>query len=987
MLDFVLQKMLNRKWIVICLLIGNILMISVASANPMYTDAIQIKSLNREISDYIEEKNTYPGIVTVDASLEVKNNSSNIDSFLTGLENFKDMKKAFKVGNLGEIYHYYISKTSGITKNIYGDTPKEVELAVGYMSDLREHSGIVSGEMYSDEIGSDGTIEAVISQKALVAHRLIIGEVLTFDEIVLQSGDPLKVKITGVFENNDEEDLYWVNSPNELISELFISEKIFTEEFIDFDEPKYSLRAAYYLLLDCSKMRENLIPGLLEKTQWYENYFSTENDLVFRANYVELLEEHTDMMHRVKSTLRILQIPVLILLLAFIFMVSSQILEIEKNDIAILKSRGAGKKQILYAYFLQSIILAGAGIVIGLPVAAFLCQMFGSANAFLSFVSRGALSLRLTLGVVGYCLVSAAVCVVAMIIPVFAYANTSIVEHKQKKNSVKAKPIWKKYFFDIIITAVSIYGLINFSRQKDALAEAVAEGGSLDPLLYLCSSLFIIGTGLLILRLLPVLLKLLFKIFKNRLSPAVYAASLRMLRSFNRQNFIMIFLILTLALGIFNAKAAHTINYNEEKNISYSIGADIVLKETWPQAADEAAVSVDTEEASDENNENVETQEISAMDYIEPDFDKYMTIEGVRNATKVYTTDNAKVGITVDLSDVTMENIHTYDEEVIEAFYESGGKLDEYFTNQNIRLMGIHTKDFGNTAWFENSLLPQHWYHYLNAISQNSSAILVSENFHEVLGYQLGDTLIYRTATGAEIKGIIFGFVEYWPTYNPETANVDDSGNTIVSPNFMIVANLSKLQAEDGVLPYEVWLDVEGSTQPVYDFIGEKEIKLDSFNDIYAEKIDMKNDPLIQGTNGILTMGFIVVLILCAVGLLIYWIISVQSRSLQFGIFRAMGMTSKEIIIMLLSEQALITIPTVFVGVIVGLVSSELFIPLIQIAYTSTELSLPLTMAGAFWDIVKMFIAVIIAVGVCVWVVSKLVDMVKISQALKLGED
>ena len=978
MLDFVLQKMLNRKWIVICLLIGNILMISVAAANPMYTDAIQIKSLKREISNYIEEKNDYPGTITIDSSLDVNGTDSNIESFNEVLATFNDMENDFDIDNLGKIYHYYLPKTDGLTENVYGSVHKKVELAIGYMSDFPEHIKIVSGEMYSEDIGSDGCIDAVISQKALVKHKLIIGEVITFDKIVLPDGEPLKLKITGVFENSEEEDLYWVNSPNELISELFISEKLFNEQFINFEEPEYSLRATYYLQLDCDKMRENVVNDLLEKTKWYENIFSQKTEHVFRTNYVSLLEEHNAMMLRVKSTLRILQIPVLILLIAFIFMVSGQILEIEKNDIAILKSRGAGKKQILYAYFLQSLIISGGGIVIGLPVSALLCQMFGSANAFLEFVSRGALSLRLTWAVIGYTLLAAIICIIAMIVPVFAYAKTSIVEHKQRKNSLKNKPVWKKLYFDVILAAVSVYGLVNFTRQKDVLTEAVSEGGALDPLLYLCSSLFIIGFGLVLLRLLPLALKLVFRMFKSKMNPPVYAASLRMLRSFNKQNFIMVFLILTLALGIFNAKAAHTINYNEEKNISYKIGADVVLKETWDFASEDIE-SID--------DIDIEDSDRVGDEYIEPDFAKYKTIDGVKNAARVYTTDSAKITMTIDLSSIDEDDIGGYDEDLIEAYYESKGNLKEYTTDQSVKLMGIHTKDFGNTAWFDLSLLPTHWYHYLNAISQNSSAVLVSENFHSLLGYQLGDTIVYRTAMGKEIKGTIFGFVEYWPTYNPELSSVNESGDTNVMPNFLIVANLAKLQEKDGVLPYEVWLDVEKSTQPVYDFIGQKEISLDYFKDIYAENIEMKNNPMIQGTNGILTMGFIIVLILCVVGLLIYWIISVQSRSLQFGIFRAMGMTSKDIIIMLLCEQVIIIVPTIVTGTLLGFVASKFFVPLIQIAYASTDLSLPLTMAGAFWDVLKMFIVVIIAVAICFYVVNKLVDMVKISQALKLGED
>ncbi len=985
MFDFVIQKMLNCKWIMICLLIGNIFMVSVACANPMYTDAIQIKSLNRKISDYVEENNAYPGTVTVDAVLESKNGAANTESFVKARETFQGMQKKFKLDSLEEVSHYYVEKMPALTENIYGDAQKEVSLAIGYMSDFPEHTKMVSGEMYAGKVTDDGIIDAVISQKGLVTQRLILGEILTFDDIKLTDGNPLKIRISGVFENSREDDLYWVNSPNALASELFIDENLFKEQLMNEDDPQNKIRAAFYLILDCTQMRENKISHLLEQAKWYTNYYSQENGQVFRANFVSLLEDHVKMMSRVRATLRILQVPILILLIAFICMVSGQILEIEKNDIAILKSRGAGKKQILRIYFLQSAVIAGIAVVIGLPFAALLCQLFGSANAFLSFVSRGALSLRLTWSVLGYCLASVILCMIAMIVPVFSYANTSIVEHKQNKNSLKKKPIWKKFYLDVLVTAISVYGLFTFHRQQDTLAAAVKKGAALDPLLYLCSSLFIIGVGLLLLRLLPLLLKLLFRVIKNKLDPAVYAAFLRMVRSFHKQNFIMIFLILTLALGIFNAKAAHTINSNEEKRIDYQVGADVVLQEKWINVNEDEAAGAG-QDAENANAQMPEEGPVSADDYIEPDFDKYLTIDGVRHAAKVYVTDDATISVMTDISDIE-ENMESYDEEVIKAYYDSKGTIKEYAVSQKVQLMGIHTKNFGQSARFDTRLLPRHWYHYLNAISQNSTAVLVSQNFHDQLGYQLGDQLSYITATGENITGIIFGFVDYWPTYNPQTQVVDESGNETSMPNFLIVANLSRLQAVDGVLPYQVWLDVEDSTQCVYDFIGEKNIKLDYFNDSYAAQIDMKNDPMIQGTNGILTMGFIVILILAVTGLLIYWVISVQSRALQFGIFRAMGMTMKEILRMLICEQAIITLPSILLGVACGLTAARLFVPLIQIAYSSGDLSLPLSMAGAFWDISKMFIVVFLGIGACTWMIGRMINRIHISQALKLGED
>ena len=234
---------------------------------------------------------------------------------------------------------------------------------------------------------------------------------------------------------------------------------------------------------------------------------------------------------------------------------------------------------------------------------------------------------------------------------------------------------------------------------------------------------------------------------------------------------------------------------------------------------------------------------------------------------------------------------------------------------------------------------------------------------------------------------MIYGFVDYWPGYNPKTIEYNADGSKNELDSFLIVAHLRKLQNVDGVLPYEVWMKVTDSTQGVYDYIEDKNIKLDHFKDTRSDLIDMKNNPVIQGTNGTLTVGFIVVLLLCSAGFLIYWILSIRSRALQFGIYRAMGMTMQEILRMLVYEQIMITVPAVITGTVIGLIASKLYIPLIQIAYSTSEEIIPVQVMAAGMDLLKMYIVVIVVIGICMGILGWLISKIKIAQALKLGED
>lgn len=971
MFEFVKQKMLNKKWIMLCLITGNILLVAVAGCNPMYTDAIQQKVLKTSMTNYVINNNKYPGEIRVSADVIVSGKNTSATRYFEAEKKVEEIKKEMDIPLLQEVMHRYIPKNDCVTQSTYNGSVAKKSLTIGTMNDFKKHVKMVTGELYSDKV-QDGVVDAVISQKGLVTQKLLVGEVLVFKDLKNPDGEPLKVRISGVFENSEAEDLYWVNSPHTFTSEIIISEKIFDEYYGDLEKTSYKTTGIWHLLFDYEQMKGSNSEDILEKVKSYENFFGSNTAYSISIPFRDILEQHIADSHKVESTLFVLQVPVLVLLAAFIFMVSRQILEMEQNDISIIKSRGASRKQILQTYLIQSGLVAVAGIVVGIPLSAFLCQVFGSSNAFLEFVQRRALSIRFSLEVLLYVIMAALIGIIAMLVPAVQFSKLTIVETKQRRARKSGSVWWQRYFIDVLLLAVSLYGLYSFSGQKKSLSAKVAAGGSLDPLLFFSSSLFIIGAGLVALRIIPFINGLIFKAGKKKWQPAPYTSFLQVLRTRSKQYFIMVFLMLTVALGIFNAKSARTVNNNAEKRISYANGADIVLMEQWEGMEEEGedgevVEKKVSEEGIVENAEEYEAyeeankeKEISADNYTEPDFEKFKKIKGVEKAAKVYITEDAEISVTSDKNGTTA---------------------------QKVMLMGIHTKDFGETAWFSDELLDQHWYHYLNAISQNTSAVLVSSNFKTVLGYKLGDVVTYTTVTGQQVRGVIYGFVDYWPGYNPKQIEVNSDGSETELDRFLIVAHLRKLQNVEGVLPYEVWMKVSGSTQPVYNFIEDKNIKLNHFSDNKSDLIDMKNDPIIQGTNGTLTVSFIVVLVLCSVGFLIYWILSIRSRSLQFGIYRAMGMTMQEIIHMLVYEQLLITGPAIVTGTIIGLIASKLYTPLIQIAYATSEEIIPLQVAAATSDTVKMYIVVLIVIGICMGVLGWLISKIKIAQALKLGED
>jgi putative ABC transport system permease protein len=931
--------MLNKKWLMAALLIGNILLVSIAASSPMYTKASLQRMLTETFSDYVEENGRYASTAYLVATV---NPYSRADS--SYVANFIDEDRLARnmAGELG-IKAKHILRNIGLTEVVVHpvgmENQKSLTVELGFLSDVEDHINVVNGSLYSETV-TNGVVEAMVSQKALIDMDLIIGEVLTVDELKWPDGSDVKVKIVGVFDSDGKEDGYWYKSPSAYTTQLMIPEDVFNQLVGDFGSLPYKLKGLWFVILDYTGITTDNAEFINSKTDDYVQAHTKINNISYRNYYSDILEQYLVDAKRTTITLRILQIPIYALLAAFIFMVAGQILDMESSEISVIRSRGAGRRQVILVYLIQSGVVALISLAVGIPLSSLICQILGSSNVFLEFVSRKALAVEYTGTVFTYAIIAVLFSIIAMVLPVFKYAKASIVNQKQRKRR-SDKPFFQRFFLDFVLLAVSLYGLYTFNGQKELLSKKVMEGAGLDPLLFLSSSLFIIGAALVCLRIIPAIVWLVYRVGKKRWKPDLFASFLWVLRTRGSQVYIIAFLVVTIAIGIFNSQTARTINSNEESRIRYINGAEIVLEEPW--------INNMADVAEDDLG-------VVKLTYTEPDSRKYYELDGVKSITKVI-----------------------YDNKA------SCSSANNRWTSATV--MGINTKEFGNTVDFDTSLLPVHWYKYLNAISQNPTAVLVSSNMRDNLGYKLGDTITYSSKDHFTARGVIYGFVDYWPTYSPKILSVGDDGLIKETENYLIVANFSYVQSQWGLTPYQVWIDAKNSTDFIYDFASDTGTAFTVFRDTSADIISLKNDPIFQGTNGILTVGFVVVLIVCTVGFLIYWILSIRSRELLFGIFRAMGMTMKEILKMLFNEQIFISGISVGLGVVIGLLVSKLYLPLVQIAYASVDTVIPLKVVSESGDMVRLLVVMLAVIAICMLILGGLIRKIKISQALKLGEE
>ncbi|MBR5659305.1 MAG: hypothetical protein IKX10_07945 [Lachnospiraceae bacterium] len=918
MIRFLFQKMLHKKWLIFSLFIGNILLVAIAASHPMYKAAAIKRMFADDFTQFTQEENRHPALMTFSMSRKTLSEQENIEKIREDVAALSDELGIPYEHNI--FFRYQMAQTA-VWVHPRSTSPASVNFCLSDMTEFTDHIEIIYGRMYEPGI-HDHMIETLVSESTFIDNDLVLDDVLEFRYIKDGEGENLLVKVVGVFRNNEEADAYWVKSPNTMKDNFFITPDTFDALYGSDWNYKAVLRCNWYLMLDTDYITTDNADELRSKTKALIEKFAEKGVTVDEPPYMELLSNLVTKVNKVSATLMILQVPVLILLCAFLFMISSQMLSLEQNEISMFKSRGAGSFQIFMLYLMQSLFIALISAVIGLFLGRYMCQALGSSVAFLEFVSRRSLGVEFTKEVFLYVGVASLLSVLVTVLPVISYSRVSIVSLKRNRARVK-KQFWQRFYLDFLLLGVGIYGLYNFTNQKDSLVTKVLNGGSLDPMLYFSSSIFILGAGLVALRIQPLIVKLLFKVGKKVWSPQTYASLLQTIRTSSKQYFIMCFLILTVSLGIFNATVARTILSNAENNTVYQIGPDVVMKERWKKVDGVAK---------------------------EPNVARFDLIEGVESMT------------IVQRDMVTVNKIYNAD------------------------FMAIEPKKFGETVNMKDGLLPTHFYNYLNALAADANAILLSENFRSAYGYEIGDKIILSQGT-TNFTATIYGFFDYWPTYSA-TVMEKQADDTLQPVNkFLIVGNLSTAQFTWDVRPYEVWFKMTDGADGVYDFIEQNNIDVEKFEDRFESTRKIRNQTLFQGTNGILTMSFIVILVLCGAGFLIYWILSIRSRELLFGVFRAMGMSKGAILHMLVNEQIFSSLLSIGLGALIGVIASRNFVPLIQIAYSADHQSLPLELITQSSDMVRLFTIIGIVFIVCMIILSRIVLSMKITNALKLGED
>ncbi|HPY99026.1 MAG TPA: FtsX-like permease family protein [Clostridia bacterium] len=944
MLRLIFRKILNNKWMVICLIIGCAFAIAVAAAIPMYASGMYNTMLVNEFKKEQVQFDTFPFKASYNVTFfglqsdTVKRVYESLDSTFYNkymanmpVEVMKDCNSvSTKTYSVLDQNNYRIKQDNILKeeKPSYRNFTIKTDFCLTSVVDAETVFDVVGGRMFRTDT-EEGVIEAVISEYAAALYRMSVGDYYFVYNKPDDDDFIAKIKIVGIVKVNESSASFFTVAERAFITDFDIMQEMLKESQITLSQ------ANWFAAFDYTTARLRYADDISQATQALSTSSSVTGVIINTSNnYISIINNYNRDMQTMQKVFLLLIIPVILMIAMYVVMISRLMMEREKSEIATLASRGASRNQIFLIYLGQGIVIAVVSFIFGILLARLLCRLLGAANGFMEFVNRTAIEVRFESTSLVYAIVCALIYLIMILVPAYKASKYTIVQLKQSIADQSKRSFWQVMFLDVILIGVSLYFLYDYEQMSKYIQDV--QSAQVDFTLFLAVTMFILGLGLLFIRLFPYLTELVFIIGKRHWKPASYNALMHVSRSGNYKHFIMIFLILTIGVGIFNANSGRTLNENLEDNIRYEIGADASFVPTLIFLNDDGSFSY------------IPVKGGGLMSFAE----LYCNSDSVNNYTTYY-------------------------------YYNTETRP----SREPITFIGIEPSEFGNVVKLRKDLnegIPIN--HILNILSSYPQGMIISRSLANEYGVKEGQFMNYVYSSTVDKmpvenlveNALVVAVVDYWPAMTGERFIVMTRDNYFVMKDFDTKGRIL-IDKKEGVPDSQVLADIKGKMGP------EEAIDSIKFTD-YNVTLAKKNSVL-NGMNGILTLDFLISMIVCCIGFIIFWIISVRQRVLQFGIFRAMGMNKGELYRMIFYEQLMISFVSVIAGIVIGGVASQLFVPLFERMSTLSNQYLPFATYRDGIDYIRIYVITGVSLIIGLSVLIRFISKLKIDQALKLGED
>jgi len=963
------RRLLAQRWLALATALGLVASIALIMSIPLYSDAVYYRILQEELGKAGQttrlNRPTFAFMLRYSGSiygLKEWADLEPVDAYLSGPA----------IGQLGlptrQSVRYFKTDTfrlfpaADVASGAYASA-RDPLAWVNFASatDLENHITFVEGGAPAPASANpDDAVEVAVSKTLADDLGIQAGEdYMTFRQIKGDTGTrmvQIPVRVAGIWQATDLADEYWFY-PNEAYEKLlFVPEATFQGRVTSL-LPDEIDSFVWYWLMDGSNVNAGNADRLVGRIDQVRQRAATllANTKLDISPY-DALRKYQVSSRLLNILLYAFSIPIVGLLLAFIGLVAGLSVGRQRNEIAVLRSRGATAIQIVSIAALEALLLAGVALAIGAPLSTWVAHTIGATKSFLNFTLLSDLRVQLTPTAVQFGLAALGVTLVAQVLPSLGASRHTIVSYKQELARTVRAPWWQRAWLDVLLLIPAGYGVYLLRQQGSILVAGVGATGDMfdNPLLFLLPALVALALTLITLRIVPLLMTIFGWIAARTGSVGFLLATRYLARDPGFYTTPLVLLMLTLGLAVYMASLAQTLDNHLYDQNYYAVGAEANLVELGAsnQVATTFGAGASATPAADAQTgaPGVESADVpTEPDWVFIPVSEHLKIPGIEAAARV-----GDFGSAVQV----------------------GGKWQESL------VVGIDRVDFPKVAYWRNDFAPASLGALMNALAVAQDGVLVERSFMRQNGLRVGDQIQLRINAAlddGESPVKIVGDFDYFPTWYAAA----EEGKPL------LIANLDYVfEQAGGEQPYDVWV----KTLPTIDYekmvddLRQLEITVFDYTAAAQSIANEQRRPERQGLFGVLSVGFLASALLTVLGFLLYALFSFRRRFIELGTLRAIGLSARQLGIFLISELAFLILLGLGAGTAIGVLISRLFIPYLQIGVGPSANTPPFTVEIAWFAITRLYLLFGGLFLVAFVVLIILLLRMKVFQAIKLGE-
>ena len=459
-----------------------------------------------------------------------------------------------------------------------------------FLTGFEEHTELVEGRWPDPgalrDPNKQGDIETVLGPEAARQMGYDVGDRIY---LIPRKGSPERItfKVVGLANPIDHREEYWMGAPiyfdlrpvgESVIVPLFVTEDDYFKG-IGERYPTLVGDFGFYLFLDS----EFLTAGNANQVKDQILGLETDVNKVYPRTLVLsrlglTIEEFDKALTLARIPLYLYLSLVVVVVLYFLALITGTLGRSQAEEAGLLRSRGASVAQVTGVLALAE----GVVVVIAMVIGPFLAWAIVKTLLLDTINPGGDITAPIPLGLAGDMFwmgaLGGVLALSVLLITATGRARMGTLESLLSRARPPSVPFLHQYYLDIL--AVVIVAIIWFQvRGRDGFVaeELFSQGINVDPTLVLGPVLGLFAAGVLLLRIIPLIVRLLAWL-GTRIGPAWFQFSLvRLARDPIPHGSLAVILMLAAALGVFGATFQSSLSQAQSDQARYSVGGNMVL--------------------------------------------------------------------------------------------------------------------------------------------------------------------------------------------------------------------------------------------------------------------------------------------------------------------------------------------------------------------------------------------------------------------------